>query len=210
MREVAAEKICATLSKGKAKGKTMFNGYAICRQDQKLVAYPYPEWKMPQSTPGVLPVINQTSSNAEPQSAKRQAAGVGDPTWPVKCPEFVDEPYRFGSPKGLIPGLYETPQPKVLGFNYDGGKFTRLEDGTYNPSKEPGNLIGCYAILSNFIPNSKNANFYHIGTISRDSMGYYWQNASGSRVGLTLSGTILTTDKSKARENQGKQFVTFG
>jgi hypothetical protein len=85
-----------------------------------------------------------------------------------------------------------------------------LEDGTYNPATQPGDLVGCYAILGWLIPNPKNANFYHVGTINRTAKGYYWENAGGIRLRLTLSGTILTTDKSNAKEDRGKQFVTFG
>lgn len=216
----AAQKFCT--SKGKAKGKIMFNGYAICLQGGKFMAYPYPEWKMPQLPKGDFPVINQPASNTTQPSSnanqetsnvkveptKFQAAGVGNRTWPVKCPAFIDEPYRIGVPK--IPGLYEGPQLKVLGFEFDGETFTRLEDGTFNPATQPGDLVGCYAILDWFIPNPKDANFYHIGTINRTAAGYYWENASGSRLRLTLSGTILTTDKSNAKEDQGKQFITFG
>ena len=207
-RVVAAEKLCPSISKGKAKGKIMFNGYAICLQGGKLMAYPYPEWKMPQLPEGDFPVINQLASNEKIETTKFQAKGVGDRTWPVKCPAFIDEPYRIGIPK--IPGLYEGPQLKVLGFKFDGETFTRLEDGTYNPATQPGDLVGCYAILGWLIPNPKNANFYHIGTINRTAKGYYWENAGGIRLRLTLSGTILTTDKSNPKEDRGKQFVTFG
>ena len=123
-----------------------------------------------------------------------QAAGIGDPSWPVKCPRSVDT--------AKIPGL------KVFGFKLNGeGLYSRLADGTSSPTKQADNLIGCYAQLSEFIPDSKDANFYHIGTINRDATGYYWQNASGSRLRLTLSGTILTSDKSNAKENQGQQFI---
>lgn len=204
-RVSAAEKFCA--SKGKSKGKTMFNGYAICFQGGKFMAYPYPEWKMPKLPEGDFPVVNQPASNVKRESSKFQAAGVGNRTWPVKCPAFIDEPYRIGVPK--LPGLYDGPQLKVLGFEFDGETFTRLDDGTFNPATQPGDLVGCYAILGWFIPNPKDANFYHIGTINRTAMGYYWENASGTRLRLSLSGTILTTSKSNAKEDQGKQFVTF-
>lgn len=209
IRESAARKICTLLSKGKAQGKTMFNGYAICRQDNKLVAYPYPEWKMPQSAASVFPIIEQSASNLQIEPERRQAAGVGAPSWPVKCPEFVDAPWRIGTPK--IPGLYETPQPRVLGFKFDGTgqTFTRLADGTSAPSKKPDNLIGCYANLFEFDSNPKGANGWQIGSISRDSSGYYWTNAAGVRWGLTLSGANLITDKENPYYDDGRQFITF-
>lgn len=206
-RVSAAKKYCTSISKGKATGKIMFNGYAICLQGGKFMAYPYPEWKMPQLPKGDFPIINQPASNTKLEPANFQAAGVGNRTWPVKCPAFIDEPYRIGLPK--IPGLYEGPQLKVSGFEFDGETFTRLEDGTFNPTTQPDNLVGCYAILDWFIPNPKDANFYHIGTINRTAAGYYWENASGSRLRLTLSGTILTPDKGNEKEAWGKQFITF-
>lgn len=123
-----------------------------------------------------------------------QPAGIGDPTWPVKCPRSVD--------------TVRTPQLKVLGFKFNGeATYSRLEDGAYSPSKQADDLIGCYAQLSEFIPNPEDVNFYQIGTINRDATGYYWQNASGSRLRLTLSGSILTTDKSNTKEDQGQQFI---
>jgi hypothetical protein len=98
-----------------------------------------------------------------------------------------------------------------LGFKFDGtgDVFTRLADGTSNVSKEPSNIVGCYVVLNWFLPNPKNANGFHIGTISRDESGYYWENASGVRWGLTLSGSILTTDKDNPYYATGRQFITF-
>jgi hypothetical protein len=212
-RIAAAGKFCTSKSKGKAKGKIIFNGYAICLQGGKFMAYPYPEWEMPQLPKGDFPVINQPASNADRETSdvkleprKFQAAGVGDRKWPVKCPAFIDEPYRFGAPK--IPGLYDGPQPKVFGFKFNGdATYTRLADGAYSPSKQADDLVGCYAQLSEFIPNSNGANFYHIGTINRTAMGYYWENADGNRLLLSLSGTTLTADKRNAVDDRGQRFI---
>ena len=126
-----------------------------------------------------------------------QPAGVGDPTWPVKCPAVID--------------TVKVPQPKILGFKFDGtGEvFTRLADSTSTVSKEPSDIVGCYVVLNWFLPNPKNANGFHIGTISRDDSGYYWENASGVRWGLSLSGSILMTDKDNPYYATGRQFITF-
>lgn len=209
LRELAAYEICPLLSKGKAQGKTMFNGHAICREDKKLVAYPYPEWKMPQSAENIFPNIEQSNPGVKPQLMKKQAAGVGDPTWANKCPEFIDVPYRIGAPGN--PEVYAVPQPKILGFKFDGtGQiFTRLADGTSKPSTQPDYLVGCYVNLPS-PDRGMGENGWGIGTISRDSSGYYWTNAAGVRWGLSLSGSILTTDKENPYYDKGRQFITFG
>lgn len=205
IRWQAAFEICPSVSKGKAKGMTMFNGHAICKQGGTLMAYPYPGWNMPEEPERIFPKINETNSNLQLELRKNsprvvppiQPAGIGDPTWPVKCPAVID--------------TVKSPQPKILGFKFDGtgDVFTRLADGTSTVSKEPSDIVGCYAVLYWFLPNPKNANGYHIGTISRDDSGYYWENASGLRWGLSLSGSILTTDKDNPYYATGRQFITF-
>jgi hypothetical protein len=211
IRWQAAFEICPSVSKGKAKGMTMFNGHAVCKEGGTLKAYPYPGWKMPEEPERIFPKIRKIDSNLQLELRKNspreippiqlippiQPEGIGDPTWPVKCPAVID--------------TVKSPQPKILGFKFDGtgDVFTRLADGTSNVSKEPSNIVGCYVVLNWFLPNPKNANGFHIGTISRDESGYYWENASGVRWGLTLSGSILTTDKDNPYYATGRQFITF-
>ena len=125
-----------------------------------------------------------------------QPAGIGDSKWPAKCPAVMD----------TVGGT----QPKISGFKFDGSggeNYMRLVDGSSTAVTTPGNVLGCYADIPSL--NGPQANAWHIGTISRDSTGYYWQNAAGVRWGLTLSGSILVTDKSNPYYAKGHQFITY-
>jgi len=122
-----------------------------------------------------------------------QMSGVGDASWPAKCPAVVDR----GS----------GPQPQVTGFYFDGTKenFVRLEDNSSAAVTSAKNLVGCYADLKSL--TSRIGNGYHVGSINRDSKGYYWQNAQGVKFGLTLAGSVLNTDQSNPYYAEGHQFV---
>lgn len=138
------------------------------------------------------------SKTATPSVSKStlQAAGVGAPNWAAKCPAVIDS----------VGG----PQPKISGFKFDASPnetYVRLADGSANAGTSPGNLLGCYANIDYL--NKPIGNTWHIGTINRDENGYYWLNAAGVRWGLTLSGTILETDKSNPYYSKGHQFITY-
>lgn len=167
--------------------------------DPKVYLYAEPYKNVWNSTTNMMPCLKTSKCVLTPVIAEGQIqpAGVGNASWPVKCPRVVDS--------------VQTPQPKVLGFKFDGSgeTYTRLADGTSTASKVPGDLVGCYAVLNWFIPNPKDANSYHIGTINRDASGYYWQNPDGGRWRLTLSGSILTTDRNNPYYDEGRQFITF-
>ncbi|MSY01700.1 MAG: hypothetical protein F2720_05195 [Actinobacteria bacterium] len=138
-------------------------------------------------------IIFSSSSIAAQQSDVIQPAGVGNSSWPVKCPAVIDTQH--------------TDQPKVAAFKFDatGQIFTRLADGSASPTTGPENVIGCYADF-NYI-DTPGANGYHLGTISRDAKGYYWENAAGIRWGLTLSGSTFLTDKDNPYYSNGNQFI---
>ena len=136
------------------------------------------------------------SPSATTRNSVIQAAGVGDAKWPAKCPAVID----------TVGGT----QPKISGYKFDGSggeNYMRLVDGGSTAVTSPGNLLGCYADIPSL--NGAQANAWHIGTINRDASGYYWQNAAGVRWGLTLSGTILVTDKSNPYYANGHQFITY-
>jgi len=125
-----------------------------------------------------------------------QGAGVGDSKWPVKCPAVTD----------TVGGA----QPKISGFKFDGSggeNYMRLIDGGSSAVTTPGNVLGCYADIPSL--NGAQANAWHIGSINRDASGYYWLNAAGVRWGLTLSGTVLITDKNNPYYDKGHQFITY-
>ena len=137
----------------------------------------------------MIPNITQAAD----QSDTIQVAGIGKASWPVKCPAVIDTQH--------------SEQPKIAAFKFDatGQIFTRLIDGSASPVTGVSNVIGCYADF-NYI-DSSGANGYHIGTISRDAKGYYWENAAGIRWGLTLSGSTFMTDTNNPYYSNGKQFI---
>jgi hypothetical protein len=133
---------------------------------------------------------------APQKSPVLQATGIGDAKWPAKCPAVTD----------TVGGV----QPKISGFKFDGSggeNYMRLVDGGSTAVTSPANVLGCYADIPSL--NGPQANAWHIGTINRDSSGFYWLNAAGVRWGLTLSGTILITDKNNPYYDKGHQFITY-
>jgi hypothetical protein len=122
-----------------------------------------------------------------------QIPGVGESSWPAKCPAVIDK----GS----------GPQPQVTGFHFDGTgeDFVRLEANSTSPVTSAKDLIGCYADLTNL--TSDIGNGYHVGSINRDAKGYYWLNAQGVRFGLTLAGMTMNTDKANPYYDEGHQFI---
>ena len=99
-----------------------------------------------------------------------------------KCPPIVDA--QPGQPQ---------PTLKKFVFNSTEQEFSRLKDGTSNVATDPLPLIGCYADIGAIFSGSDND--WQIGSISRDSQGFYWKNAAGVSWRLTLdsSGEFLIT-----------------
>ena len=116
-----------------------------------------------------------------------QSAGVGDASWPAKCPAVIDS--------------QKSAQPQVTSiiFKSSESKFSRLKDGSGTAVTAPSNLIGCYADLDEL---KNGGSFYSIGSINRDKNGYFWQNGGGDTVGgrirLTLNGSVLTSTTGEA------------
>jgi len=143
-----------------------------------------------------VPESQVPSPTPTAKSTTIQAAGIGDAKWPAKCPAVTD----------TVGGA----QPMISGFKFDGSggeNYMRLVDRGATAVTAPGNLLGCYADIPSL--NGSQANAWHIGTINRDASGYYWLNAAGVRWGLTLSGTVLITDKSNPYYDKGHQFITY-
>jgi hypothetical protein len=109
-----------------------------------------------------------------------QPAGVGESSWPVKCPVVID--------------TQKSAQPQVTAINFKSSDshFSRLRDNSSSAVTEPSNLIGCYADIGDL---ENGGSFYSIGSINRDKNGYFWQNGGGDTVGgrirLELSGSAL-------------------
>lgn len=115
--------------------------------------------------------------------------------WQFTCPKILD----------LQPQL---PTPQVTFFTFSGTSqiFSRLTDGSQDLIKSPSSIIGCYA---DFAGIEMGMNGYHLGSINRDSNGYYWINAAGLSWRLTLdaSGEFLTTDESNPYFSSGNKFI---
>jgi hypothetical protein len=142
----------------------------------------------------IRPIRAFTSpSDALAKTGIVQVAGAGDPKWPAKCPAVID---KTGG-----------AQPQVTGFFFDGTKeeFVRLDVSSATPVTSAKDLVGCYADLTDL--TSDVGNGYHIGSINRDSKGYYWLNAQGIRFGLTLNGMTMMTDKANPYYDDGHQFI---
>jgi hypothetical protein len=142
------------------------------------------------ATPATPATPNTSTSSASKSTL--QAAGVGAANWAAKCPAVTDS----------VGGA----QPKISGFKFNNENFTRLEDGSANAATSPGNLLGCYANIDYL--NKPIGNTWHIGTINRDATGFYWLNAAGVRWGLTVSGSVLETDKTNPYYATAHQFIT--
>ena len=116
-----------------------------------------------------------------------QSAGVGNASWPAKCPAVIDS--------------QKSAQPQVTSiiFKSSESKFSRLKDGSDTAVTAPSNLIGCYADLDEL---KNGGSFYSVGSINRDKNGYFWQNGGGDTVGgrirLTLNGSVLTSTSGEA------------
>lgn len=113
--------------------------------------------------------------------------------WPAKCPKVIN--------------TAKNTEPLVRGFYFDaqGANFTRIADGSTSAVAKPSSVVGCYADLESLA--STDANNWHIGTINHDKTGYYWMNAAGIRWGLTLSGSVMKTNKENPYFSEGNQFI---
>ena len=123
---------------------------------------------------------------------------VNDPSpvakiWPAECPKVVNTAKKS--------------EPLVTGFHFDGngGNFVRIASGTTTGVTSPASLVGCYADLDSL--SGDDGNPWHIGTINHDKTGYYWLNAAGVKWGLTLSGSVMNTDKANPYYVTGHQFL---
>ena len=117
----------------------------------------------------------------------------------VKCPTASDS------------RVNET-QPKVVGFTFTGTnqKFIRVNSENQKKVTNPSNLVGCYIVPEMINFESPD---WQIGSISRDSTGYLFENGAGLKWRLTLidNGTRLENDSSAPYYAEGRFFnLDFG
>lgn len=181
--ELQGEQECRKLFKAKSpRFIGFFNGKVLCYDDQSRtdnLIHAFPSTYKNQNLPAVpFPSIKQS---AVPKAG-------------YPCPVVVNTGKENG--------------PKVLGFKFNatGQNFVRIGDGTNSEVKEPAGLVGCYADFET-LSDSPEGNTYAVGTINHDSAGYYWLNQAGVKWGLTLSGSIMITDKDNPYYSDGNKFM---
>lgn len=135
----------------------------------------------------ILPVISMAPTSA----AERK-----EPSWGAACPEAID----------TTPSL---PVPKVRGFKFTGTgqEFKLLVEGGTQYVTELQSVIGCY-VSEPFIYGTANNPDWQIGTINRDSAGFYFKNAAKITWRLTLSTDkkYFTTAPGSTYYNNGNRF----
>lgn len=132
----------------------------------------------------ILPVISMAPTSA----AERR-----EPSWGAACPEAID----------TTPSL---STPKVRGFRFTGTgqEFKLLVEGGTQYVTDLQSVIGCY-VSEPFIYGTANNPDWQIGTINRDSAGFYFKNAAKITWRLTLS-----TDKKYFTTAQGSPYYSNG
>lgn len=103
------------------------------------------------------------------------ANGLKKPEWLAACPTIVD----------LTPTA-PTPKTTKLIFQNTGQEFTLLKPNSTDSVTEPSSVIGCYVALSS-ISKADQSPPWQIGSLNRDSSGYYFRNAAGVTWRLKLS-----------------------
>lgn len=135
----------------------------------------------------ILPVISMAPTSA----AERK-----EPSWGAACPEAID----------TTPSL---PVPKVRGFKFTGTgqEFKLLVEGGTQYVTGLQSVIGCY-VSEPFIYGTANNPDWQIGTINRDSAGFYFKNAAKITWRLTLSTDkkYFTTAPGSTYYNNGNRF----
>jgi len=103
--------------------------------------------------------------------------------WLASCPEVIDV-------KPELP----TPKTQNLVFLNTGQEFKLLAKNSAELAGEPQSIIGCY-VIEKYISDASASPTFQIGSLNRDSTGYYFKNAAGTtwRLTLNLDKLILET-----------------
>ncbi len=104
-----------------------------------------------------------------------QANGLKRPEWLAACPSIVDATPTIPTPKTI-----------KLVFQNTGQEFTLLKPNSTDYATEPISVIGCYVAIDS-ISRSDQSPPWQIGSLNRDSSGYYFRNAAGVTWRLKLS-----------------------
>jgi hypothetical protein len=112
-------------------------------------------------------------------SADSHAAERKKPTWLASCPEVSDSNPEITTPKTI---LLRTPNGPILKL---------LSKDRLDFVTEPQSVIGCY-VNEELIGNSDASPKWQIGSLNRDSDGFYFINGAGIKWRLNLNLETLT------------------
>jgi len=105
------------------------------------------------------------------------------PSWLASCPEVID----------LSPSI-ETKKTQNLRFLNTGQEFTLLATNSVELVTQPQSIIGCY-VNEDAVTNQSSSPEWQIGSLSRDTNGYYFKNGAGQvwRLSMAADGLTLET-----------------
>lgn len=103
-------------------------------------------------------------------------------SWLASCPEVID----------LTPSI-ETKKTQNLRFLNTGQEFTLLATNSVELVTQPQSIIGCY-VIEDAVSNQSASPEWQIGSLSRDTSGFYFKNAAGIIWRLSMSADGLTLE----------------
>jgi M6 family metalloprotease-like protein len=102
--------------------------------------------------------------------------------WLASCPEVID----------ATPSI-ETKKTQYLRFLNTGQEFRLLATNSVDPVAQPQSIIGCY-VIEDEVSNQSSSPEWQIGSLSRDTNGYYFKNAADVTWRLLMSSDGLTLE----------------
>lgn len=126
-----------------------------------------------------LLILSLTLSYLQPANALDRKK----PSWLASCPEVID----------LTPSI-ETKKTQNLRFLNTGQEFTLLATNSVELVTQPQSIIGCY-VIEDAVTNQSSSPEWQIGSLSRDTNGYYFKNGAGQvwRLSMAADGLTLET-----------------
>ena len=125
-----------------------------------------------------LLIFSLTSSFLQPANAIDRKKS----SWLASCPEVID----------LTPSI-ETKKTQNLRFLNTGQEFTLLATNSVEIVTQPQSIIGCY-VIEEAVSNQSASPEWQIGSLSRDTSGFYFKNAAGIIWRLSMSPDGLTLE----------------
>ena len=126
---------------------------------------------------------------------KSTAAERKKPNWLASCPEVIDSTPELPTPKTILLG---SPSGTV---------FKLLTKDSVDFVTVPQSIIGCY-VIEELVTDQNQSPGWQIGSLSRDSKGYFFKNAAGTtwRMSLNEENYILETEPGSVYYKVGAGF----